>query len=277
MSIAVPELPRRVQASSLLHGSDVDFVINAYLALQRQWPDSGGYAHYVFTLRQPGASRATVLREIAASDNARRCGVEFVDDLPQDHSFRPEDHDRGHFTQLSMSLRLARTAGDLEQLRQSLASLTTERLAAGVELIAQRQQAHQAVIESRLSTLESALERGTSADASPANAPAEPSSWVHLARRQMAVEAELDATRQAVQSLAQELAQELAQVRRAMDHLQLYATVELKRQVADYVNALTDAQRAPFVSIPAATTTRRAARAALVVDRAGSRQKAERG
>ena len=52
---------------------------------------------------------------------------------------------------------------------------------------------------------------------------------------------------------------------------------DMKRQVADYVNALTDAQRAPWVSIPAATTTRRAARAALVVDRAGSRQKAERG
>jgi hypothetical protein len=273
MSIAVPELPRRVQASALLHGSDVDFVINAYLALQRQWPDSGGYAHYVFTLSQPGASRATVLREIAASDNARRCGVEFVDDLPEDHSFRPEDHDRGHFTQLSMALRLARTAGDLEQLRQSLASLTTDRLATGVELIAQRQQANQAMIESRLSTLESALGRGMSADASPASAPAEASSWVHLARRQMAVEAELDATRQAVQCLAQEM----AQVRRAMDHLHLYATVDLKRQVADYVNALTEAQRAPFVSIPAATTTRRAARAALMVDRTGSRQKAERG
>jgi hypothetical protein len=274
MSIAVPELPRRVQASSLLHGSNVDFVINAYLALQRQWPDSGGYAHYVFMLGQPGASRAAVLREIAASDNARRCGVEFVDDLPQDHHFHPEDHDRGHFTQLSLSLRVARTAADLEQLRQSLSSLTTERLAAGVEVIAQRQQAHQAVLESRLRTLEDAVaERDTSAAPSPGPASTEGSSWVHLARRQMAVEAELGATRQAVQSLGQEL----AQLRHAMDQLHLYATVDLKRQVADYVNALTDAQRTPLVSMPPVATTRRASRAAPAVDRAGSRPRAERG
>ena len=62
-----------------------------------------------------------------------------------------------------------------------------------------------------------------------------------------------------------------------MDNLHLYATVDLKRQGADYVNALTDAQRAPFVSVPAVPPARRAARAALVVDRPGSRQKAERG
>ena len=54
MSLAIPELPRSVRASMLLNGSNADFVINAYLALQRQWPDVGGYGHYLYVLGQPG-------------------------------------------------------------------------------------------------------------------------------------------------------------------------------------------------------------------------------
>ena len=133
MSFAIPELPRSVRASTLLNGSNADFVINAYLALQRQWPDAGGYSHYVFVLSQPGGSRAKVLREIASSENARRCGVDFVDDLPSDHVFHPEDHDRSQLTDLSLRLRLGRTVADLEQLRRSVGNLAADKLAAAVE------------------------------------------------------------------------------------------------------------------------------------------------
>jgi hypothetical protein len=150
MGLAVPGLPVSIRASALLNGSDEDFVINAYLALQRQWPDIGGYDHYLFLLRQPGASRAAVLREIATSDNGRRCGVQFIDDLPPDHEFRPEDHDRARLAELSLALRVGRMAADMEQLKASLAQLTPQGLAVAVEAIVQAQQAHLALLESRI-------------------------------------------------------------------------------------------------------------------------------
>lgn len=242
MGLAIPELPQSIRASALMHGSNADFVINAYLALQRQWPDAGGYHHYLFLLSQPQCSRASVLREIAASDNARRCGVEFIDDLPQQHEFRPEDHDRSRLAELSLALRLGRTVADLEQLKSSVARLATETLGDAVQALIHAQQAHQAVLESRVNTLamtrprhasEPALQDAALTDDTPR--------WQQLAGRQIAIEGDLGELKQAVHAMRTEL----AELRAGFCHLHTYATQELKRQVADYVNALSQAQQAP--------------------------------
>lgn len=206
MGLSIPFLPAQIRASSLLHGSNADFVTNAYLALQRQWPDDGGLAHYLYALGEMGARRADVLREIASSSNARQCGVNFIDDLPPEHEFRPEDHDGHRLLETSLTLRLARTAADVEQLRQAVSRLTADELATAVEALIQAQSAHQALLESRLNAL-----TGPAGDGEATIA---------------ALRAEVDELR--------------AEVRR----LHAYATVDLKREVADYVNALSTASEA---------------------------------
>jgi hypothetical protein len=206
MGLSIPFLPAEIRASSLLHGSNADFVTNAYLALQRQWPDDGGLAHYLYALGEMGARRADVLREIASSSNARQCGVSFIDDLPPEHEFRPEDHDRHRLLETSLTLRLARTVADVEQLRQALSRLTADELGTAVEALIQAQSAHQALLESRLNALV---------------APAGDSAT------------EMAALRAEVQALRAEVGR-----------LHAYATVDLKREVADYVNALNTASEA---------------------------------
>lgn len=274
MSLAIPELPRGVRASTLLNGSDADFVTNAYLALQRQWPDVGGYGHYLFVLGQAGASRARVLREIAASENARRCGVGFIDDLPPDHEFRPEDNDRARLTELSLTLRLGRTVADLEQLRRSVGNLTAEKLAGAVEAVVQAQQAHHARLESRLNSLDAGA-RHAQADVIPGDATAskDVAAWRHLVKRQIVIEGELEATRQLVGALNAEL----AELRSSFAQLHAFVTVELKRQVADYVNALTQAQTAHAPTVQAPPARRPTRIPPSTTDRFGARQRAERG
>lgn len=156
MGLAIPFLPEKVHASALMHGNHSDFVINAYLALQRQWPDEGGFAHYVYTL-ELGARRADVLREIAHSSNGQQCGVHFVDDLPPDHEFNPDAHDAHQLLETTVALRLARSAADVEQMRQAVARLTAGELAQAVQGLVQAQQAHQALLESRLNELAAEL------------------------------------------------------------------------------------------------------------------------
>lgn len=250
MGLAFPELPKSVCASALLHGSDADFVTNAYLALQRQWPDRGGFEHYMYVLAQPGSRRADVLREIAASDNARRCGVQFIDDLPAEHEFRPEHHDSRRLAEMSLALRLSRTVADVAELRRSLSRLTADDLARAVEAIAQAQQTHHAVLESRISTLDAALaaakHEAPAGGAPDAAAAADGAPWRHLAAQQMQLQAQLQQTQQAVGALGAEL----AELKHAFGHLHHYATVDLKRQVADYVNALAAAQRTHATHTP---------------------------
>ena len=76
----LPTAPQTVRASELLEGDDEGFVINAYLALQRQWPDPGGFGHYHWLLSQRPQARLEVLREIAPA--ARRTLVVQSPDHP---------------------------------------------------------------------------------------------------------------------------------------------------------------------------------------------------
>ncbi|WP_424810643.1 DUF4214 domain-containing protein [Roseococcus sp. YIM B11640] len=60
-----------ITAGDLLHGSDEDFVVNAYLAALGRWPDEAGFGHYLnFVAGQP-ARRVEALRSIAESEEGR--------------------------------------------------------------------------------------------------------------------------------------------------------------------------------------------------------------
>lgn len=237
VDLAIPGLPPSIRASMLLHGSNEDFVINAYLALQRQWPDEGGFQHYLFLLGQRQSSRADVLREIAASDNARRCGVEFVDDLAPDHQFRPEDHDRTRLTELSLALRVGRLVADLEQFKGAIGQLVPERLTQAVEAVVREQRAHQCLLESRLNALQDRPMAGGDGAGTSVDTGDLPR-WQHLAQRQLTVEHGLGELQQAVGSIRADV----AELKSAFAQLHAYATQDLKRQVADYVNAMATIQ-----------------------------------
>lgn len=211
MGLSIPLLPGSIRASSLLHGSDADFVTNAYLALQHQWPDDGGFAHYVYSLGQ-GARRVDILREIAQSPNARQCGVHFIDDLPPGYEYQPQDQDGHALLETSLTLRVARTAADVEHVRLAMSRLTADELATAVEGLVQAQLLHQAVLESQ--------SRETSVSVSALQA-------------------------------------EVTELRLEVQRLRAYTHVELKRQVADYVNALSTATDG---AVPLALPARDAAR-----------------
>jgi hypothetical protein len=252
---AVPEAPLTLRASDLIFGSDADFVFNAYLALQRQWPDHGGFAHYKFLLhKQPGA-RAAVLREIAASAMAKHRGASFVDDLPPDHVYKPEQHNAQRFQEISTALRVNQTIVDVDRLNQALSKMTLDGLSGAVEAIVRAQQVNQAALESQLNTL------GTSVHALEAHATATPAAdaaanaptwlqheWQRLSQRQAEQELALKGTQETLEALRSEL----GDVRDAVKDLRLYTNVELKRQVADYVTAFNSATLAPPAPAPAA-------------------------
>ena len=264
MGLSIPFLPSRIRASALLHGSNADFVTNAYLALQRQWPDDGGFAHYVHALGELGAKRADILREIANSSNAKQCGVSFIDDLPAEYEFRPEDHDSNRLLETSLTLRLARTAADVEQLRLAISRLTAGELAGAVEGLVQAQLMHQAVLESRLNTL-AADQRGESRAQVEGPAVGAVSNVVPSLEgpRQHLVVVPPPAAANEVHespSTVRALQAEVAELRAEVQRLHSYATVELKREVADYVNALSSATQKPEHVAPQAQSKRDVAR-----------------
>jgi hypothetical protein len=263
MGLSIPFLPTRIRASALLHGSNADFVTNAYLALQRQWPDDGGFAHYVHALGELGAKRADILREIANSSNAKQCGVSFIDDLPPEYEFRPEDHDSNRLLETSLTLRLARTAADVEQLRLAVSRLTAGELSSAVEGLVQAQLMHQAVLESRLNALvggqpgESSVQaEGPEVEAVATVVPGPDSARQHLVVVQPAAPSRAHESPSTVRALQAEVAELRAEVQR----LHSYATVELKREVADYVNALSSATQKPQHAASQASSTRDVAR-----------------
>jgi len=68
--------PRRApEAGDLLAGDDHDFVVNLYLALLRRWPDEAGYRHFMGAVSGRPERRLDALREMAASEEARRAGA----------------------------------------------------------------------------------------------------------------------------------------------------------------------------------------------------------
>jgi len=264
MGLSIPFLPTKIRASALLHGSNADFVTNAYLALQRQWPDDGGFAHYVHALGELGAKRADILREIANSSNAKQCGVSFIDDLPAEYEFRPEDHDSNRLLETSVTLRLARTAADVEQLRLAISRLTAGELSNAVEGLVQAQLMHQAVLESRLNALvgDPPAESRVPVEEPGVEAASSVVPSFEGARQHLVVVQPAAAAKEANESpsTVRALQAEVAELRAEVQRLHSYATVELKREVADYVNALSSATQKPQHAASQAPTARDVAR-----------------
>lgn len=237
--------PAVARASALMHGSNSDFVINAYLALQRQWPDRGGYEHYLFVLEQQPGARASVLREIAGSPTARQCGVRFVDDLPGDHIFLPEHHESHKLVETSLALRMAQAVADIGQLRAAVAQLTERNLGHAMTAIVEANAGAQSMLESRLNALARDLRRvdrrlaGPSPAGDPPYDTGEAIEPVAHAAWRVSVDEQLAHTAGALA----ELQAQFAELGAGFAQLHHYATVELKRQVADYVNAIAEATR----------------------------------
>lgn len=263
--MATPTLqpPSTVRASALMHGSPSDFVINAYLALQRQWPDGGGFGHYLHLLEQQPGARAQVLREIAASPTARRCGVRFVDDLPEDHVFLPEHHESHKLMEMSLALRLAQAVADIRQLQASVGQLTEQQLSRALNAFVEAHAGAQCLLESRVNTLAADLrELARAAAPSPLRAASQPATLMDPEVQSW--RAEVDAGLARTTDVLAQVTQQLAELREGFFHLHHYTTVELKRQVADYVNAIVEATRPrPVLAAePAAGRTRAPAVAA---------------
>lgn len=182
--------PAAVRASELLAGTAADFVINAYLALQHQWPDRSGFDHYLRLLGQRPQARAEVLRAIAASPNAVALGVRFDDDLPPEHH-----HDEAlpsAAVELGTQLRLARAVADVATLQHSAGQLLPQAVHEAVQAIADAQLTRLDLLESRLAELAERLDAATAlAPAGRRRRVRRPRDWRQLRARQLALETEV--------------------------------------------------------------------------------------
>ena len=228
----LPTLPQTVRASELLEGDDEGFVINAYLALQRQWPDAGGFAHYHWLLSQRPQARLEVLREIARSASAQRTGVVFEDDFPPDQTVAPRATDpvqaRLRYLNACERLRVPQLARQSLELQALLSGVSLEGIGEAVRTVIETSMAQLAQLESRLNRLQSELAdlraRLDGPAALPTDLPAEGSSaWMQRELLRLA---------QRVQALEQG----------RVGDLPGRTPEELKRELADYVSAMVTVQ-----------------------------------
>jgi hypothetical protein len=140
--------PRRpFEAGDLLYGEDQDFVITLYIALLRRWPDEGGYRRYLELIANRPERRAEALREIAASEEARRVAAPMA--LPETGPVLPSDP-RGAL-QTVLAIRSEWLAEQLTELREALVLQAggPELVGLGAEVI----EARDAALRSELSAL----------------------------------------------------------------------------------------------------------------------------
>ena len=248
--IKFPGFPVSIPASELIYGTDSDFVINAYLALQHQWPDQGGYEHYLYVLSQHPGHRLKVLKEIASSDVARYSGTKLEQDLPDNHLWAKSLNDPQRYLHTSHGLRVAKILSDLQGLRSLIGNLSLGKLSEALRTVVDTQQGHLAALESRLAdntSLVQALEaRLLELGGAPA-APAEPgtdssdSAWVHTALQRLTQRlGQMEQQAQETQSLRQQL----DDTRAELAALKAHTHGQIKREVAEYVNAMLAASRA---------------------------------
>ena len=195
----VPPLPQAFRASELLHGDTDGFIINAYLALQRHWPDNGGFFHYQDLLNRDPSRRPEVLRTLAGSETARHVGARFDDDLPPGHRYDPAIEStpeaRARYEATSLRLRVTQVAHDGRALREALSGLTLDGLSAVLQTLLSQNRDTVALLESRLNQIEAEARALREATLSPPQPPADEPAWmrqelVRLARRVQALEAQ---------------------------------------------------------------------------------------
>jgi len=266
-----PSKPHSFATSELLHGDDEGFIINAYLAMQRHWPDDGGYQHYLYQLYLKPGIRASILRELARAETARAVGVELVDDLPPDHVYDPLAGDLlandAIYQAVSHRLRLLQVVYEISEVREAISRMSLEGLSAAVKTIVDTSMNSLAHLESRISTLEEGGALPRVAAAPLANAGGgentaqlqkvvdEQAQVISALRREVrnlivrmrAVEAGgagvvATAAAPVVDSDAiQGMKGDIQRLKDTVGPLHHFATVDLKKQMADYVNAMIQA------------------------------------
>lgn len=60
-----------ITLGELLHGSDADFVVNAYLAALGRWPDEAGFDHHLASIAGQPTRRLEALHRILGSEEGR--------------------------------------------------------------------------------------------------------------------------------------------------------------------------------------------------------------
>lgn len=266
--IKFPGFPVSIPASELVYGTDSDFIINAYLALQHQWPDQGGYSHYLYLLSQNPGHRLKVLKEIASSDVARYSGTKLEQDLPDNHLWAKSLNDPQRYLHTSHGLRVAKILSDLLSLRSLIGNLSLGKLGEALNTVVDTQQAHLSALESRLADntgLVQALEAQLmalggaavppTADAS-STAQAGDNAWVHGALQRLTQR--LGHIEQQAQEI-KDLRQQLDDTRAELAALKAHTHGQIKREVAEYVNAMLAASRAPEPTLNAASAAPAAA------------------
>lgn len=136
-----------ITAGELLHGSDADFVVNAYLAALGRWPDEAGFEHHLALIAGQPGRRLEALRRIHGSEEGR------LKALPLSLDPTPVPHERA----LSAQLRLRTDAlrAEMAALREAAATgsvapaLASEVSALGADLAALRSE-----MRERLAALE---------------------------------------------------------------------------------------------------------------------------
>lgn len=140
-----------ITLGELLHGSDADFVVNAYLAVLGRWPDEGGFEHHLaFVAGQPDRRPEALQRFLGSEESKLKA-------LPISHDATPVPPEQALAMQLRLRTDTLRTeiatlreeatagpvspalAGEVAALGADLAALRTEmreRLAALEALIA---------------------------------------------------------------------------------------------------------------------------------------------
>lgn len=251
----IPELPAFFRASELLHGDNDGFIINAYLALQRHWPDNGGFFHYQDLLRRDPSQRPEVLRTLAGSETAQHVGARFEDDLPAGYAYDPAcestEPARAQYEATSLKLRLAQVVHDSRSLREALAGMTLDTMSEVVQTLVSQSRDTVAMLESRLNTVEGEAEALRQVALAPAQPPAVELAWMRQ---------ELARMNSRVMSLEQQVreqaarptwpAEEFSELRDGFKSLHWFTTVDLKRLVADYVIAYVDARASATEDIP---------------------------
>jgi hypothetical protein len=261
----LPERPAKFSASELLHGDVDGFIINAYLAMQRQWPDDGGFRHYQFVLSKEPGARATILRELAASQTSRHLGSLLTDDLPPDFVYAPSPDyaakDKATYEAVSHRLRLLQIIHESRHTRETIARMTFDGISDAVQTIVDAANGSLTHLDSRLGELEASFEafRQSSFAAALAQAdaradtPADTSAqaddiaWLRhevlrLGRRVQALEMapppQPAPTVSADSAEVEHLRSQISHLKDVVFPLHQFATVDLKRQFADFANAL---------------------------------------
>ena len=106
---------RSLNPGDLLMGEDHDFVVNAYIALLRRWPDDAGYHHYLGIIHNRPERRAEVLRALAESEEAQRAGTAIA--IPPG-PLVPSDPRQALAT--ALDLRTSFLRAEIQRLRESV-------------------------------------------------------------------------------------------------------------------------------------------------------------